>query len=98
MNRQEIIDSIQTNHALLEEFSVKSLFIFGSIVRGDTRPDSDVDMLVEFNPDAEIGLFDFVRLKDALSDLLGVTVDLGMPEALHPALRDDILREAVHVA
>ncbi|MCG6879330.1 MAG: nucleotidyltransferase family protein [Deltaproteobacteria bacterium] len=98
MTRQQIIASIRANHALLEEFSVKSLFVFGSIVRGDTRPNSDVDMLVEFKLGTEIGLFDFIRLKNALSDLLDVTADLGMPEALHPALKDDILREAVHVA
>jgi uncharacterized protein len=56
-----------------------------------------VDILVEFDPDARIGLFEFVGLKNALSGLLGVPVDLATPDALHPALKEDILREAHHV-
>lgn len=98
MNKQQIIKTIQANRALLEEFSVKSLSVFGSVVRGERQLESDVDILVEFDPEAEIGLFEFVRLKNALSDLIGIPVDLGTPDALHPALKDDILREALHVA
>ena len=98
MNKQQIIKTIQANRALLEEFSVKSLSVFGSVVRDERQLESDVDILVEFDPEAEIGLFEFVRLKNALSDLIGIPVDLGTPDALHPALKDDILREALHVA
>lgn len=98
MNKQQIINKIQANRVLLEEFSVKSLSVFGSIVRDEARPDSDVDILVEFESDARIGLFEFVRLKNALGDLLGVPVDLATPDALHPALKDEILQEAQHVA
>jgi predicted nucleotidyltransferase len=98
MDIQQIIDNIQANRALLEEFSIKSLSVFGSAARGEVRPDSDVDILVEFKPDASIGLFEFVRLRNSLSDLLGVPVDLATPDALHPALKDEILREAHHVA
>jgi predicted nucleotidyltransferase len=98
MNKQEIIARIQANRALLEKFSVKSISVFGSVVRDELRPDSDVDILVEFHSNARIGLFTFVHLKNQLSDLLGCPVDLVTPDALHPALREDILGEAVHVA
>ena len=98
MNKQQIIDTIQANRILLEEFSVKSISVFGSVVRDEARPGSDVDILVEFKPDARIGLFTFVHLKNRLSDLLGCPVDLVTPDALHPALKDEILEEAVHVA
>ena len=98
MNKQEIIAAIQADRNVLGEFSVKSLSVFGSVVRGDAGPDSDVDILVEFEPGARIGLFEFVRLKNALSEQLGVPVDLVTPDALHPALREDILQEAQHVA
>ena len=98
MGKQEIIATIQANRALLVEFSIKSLSVFGSTARGEARPESDVDILVEFEPGARIGLFEFVRLKNALTELLGVPVDLVTPDALHPALREDILREAQHVA
>ena len=98
MGKQEIIGAIQANRDVLEEFSVKSLSVFGSTVRDETQSESDVDLLVEFEPDARIGLFEFVRLKNALTELFGVPVDLVTPDALHPALREDILREAQHVA
>jgi len=98
MNKQQIIDTIQANRGLLEEFSVKSLSVFGSVVRGEVRAGSDVDILVEFEPGARIGLFEFIRLKNTLTDLLGLPVDLATPDALHPALKDDILQEAHHVA
>ncbi len=65
---------------MLEEFSVKSIALFGSVVRGEARPDSDVDIPVEFDPEARIGLFSFVHLKDLLSDLPGCSVDLVTPE------------------
>lgn len=55
MNKQQIIDTIQASRVLFEEFSVKSISVFGSVVRGEARPDSDVDILVEFEPKAKIG-------------------------------------------
>ena len=60
MDKREIIAKIKTNRALLEKFSVKSIYVFGSVVRDETGPVSDVDILVEFEPDARIGLFEFV--------------------------------------
>ena len=97
MNKQQVIDTILANRALLEEFSVKSISVFGSVVRDEAQPGSDVDFLVDFKPEAGIGLFEFIRLKNTLSDILGVKVDLVTPDALHPALKDDILQEAHRV-
>jgi predicted nucleotidyltransferase len=57
-----------------------------------------VDLLVEFEPHAHVGLFEFIRLKNELSDLLACEVDLATPNALHKAMRDDILREAIRAA
>ncbi|MEW6141359.1 MAG: nucleotidyltransferase family protein [Thermodesulfobacteriota bacterium] len=98
MNKEEIIEIIRKNNDLLVRHHVRSLSVFGSVVRGEAGPGSDVDILVEFQPDAAVGLFEFIRLKNDLSALLGMEVDLGTPDALHPALKEDILKEAVHVA
>ncbi len=98
MDRDKIIESLHYNRELLTRFHVRSLSIFGSVVRGEARSGSDIDLLVEFEQDAPIGLFEFVRLKQELSALLGMKVDLGMPDALHPALKENILKEAVHVS
>lgn len=98
MNRNQIIEKLRANHSLLRQYSVRSISVFGSVARGENRPESDVDLLVEFDPEARIGLFAFVYLKDLLSELLGCPVDLVTPDALHPALKESILEEAVHVA
>ena len=76
-----------------ERFGVRSLALFGSIVRGEARSDSDVDLLVEF--ERPIGLFEFVRLKLYLEEVLGRPVDLVTPEAVRPALRERVVKEAV---
>ena len=74
---------------------MKSLAVFGSVARGEATDRSDIDLLVEFNQ--PIGLFEFIRLKYYLETLIGSKVDLVTPDALHPALRDSILNEAVNV-
>jgi len=83
---------------LLSAFNVRALFVFGSVARGEARPGSDVDILVEFERGAAIGLLGFARLQGALSRVLGCSVDLVTPGAIHPALRERILREAVRAA
>jgi len=69
--------------------------MFGSAARGELRPDSDVDLLVEFRPEAEIGFIEYAGLMLALSELLGRKVDLVSKPALRPLLRDAILSEAL---
>ena len=96
MTVQETIARLSSEKQLLQQFSVKALYLFGSIVRGDDRPGSDIDILVEFEPDARVGLFTFSRLQRRLSVILGRPVDLVTPDALHKALKDRILEEAVH--
>jgi len=86
------LEILQHHQAELREAGVKSLRLFGSMVRGEARDDSDIDILVEFSK--PIGLLAFVRLKNRLSELLGRPVDLVTPEALKPLLRDHILSEA----
>jgi predicted nucleotidyltransferase len=76
---------------------VTSLALFGSAARNESSSESDVDLLVEF--DEPVGLFHFFSVQHRLEEILGVRkVDLVQRGALHPALRDRILAEAVHVA
>ena len=98
MKKQQIINTLQANRELLEEFSVRSISVFGSVVRDEAQPGSDVDILVEFEPNARIGFFTFARLQRRLSDILGRPVDLVTPDALHKAMKSRILQEAVHAA
>lgn len=63
--------------ALCRRFEVKRLDVFGSVVRGEARPDSDVDFRVSFDPDAWITLYDLMDLKQNLSEALGAEVDIS---------------------
>ncbi len=96
MDKEKVIETLRENRPLLARYHVRSLSVFGSVVRGEARPDSDVDILVEFEPDAPVGLFEFASLQRCLQEILGRKVDLATPRALHKALKKDILEEAVH--
>jgi hypothetical protein len=95
MDREAIIEILKVNRELLRRFGVRSLSLFGSTVRGEAREDSDVDVLVEFEPGARVGLFAFSRLQRCLEGLLGRPVDLATAAALHRSLKEGILEEAV---
>jgi len=72
---------------------IRRLALFGSILREDFRPDSDVDVLVEFEPGTRVGLR-FFAIERELSELLGRKVDLNTPGFLGKYYRDEVLREA----
>ena len=73
---------------------IKRLALFCSVLRDDFRPDSDVDVLVEFEPDARVGLLGLARMEIELSDLLGLKVDLNTPGFLADQFRQEVLAEA----
>jgi predicted nucleotidyltransferase len=82
---------------LKEEFQVETIGIFGSYSRGEQTQTSDVDILVEFSADAEVGFFKFLDLEEVLSQKLGVKVDLVTKGALKPYIGKRILQEVVMV-
>jgi len=98
MTRDDILEKLAASRPDLDQFHVESLSVFGSVARGEASDDSDVDVLVTFEPGAVVGMFEFVRLQRYLSELLGRRVDLATPDALHKALRDGILSEAIRAA
>jgi hypothetical protein len=72
---------------------IRKLAVFGSVLHGDSRPDSDLDVLVEFEPEHMPGLA-FFGMEQELSELLGRQVDLNTPQFLSPYFRDEVLAEA----
>jgi hypothetical protein len=92
----EFRDILRQHLPLLEErYDVASLGLFGSYVRRDAGPGSDLDLLVRFRRTP--GLLRFIELENYLSDLLGVRVDLVMAEALKPNIGPQVLAEVVPV-
>ncbi len=75
-------------------YRVKELSLFGSAVRGEMRPESDIDLMVEFEPEARVGLIKFQALVDELESLTGRRVDLVTRGGLKPWVRPRVLKEA----
>ena len=73
---------------------IRRLSFFGSVLRADFGPESDVDVLVEFAPEANMGLLEFVDLQRELSELLGRRVDLHTPASLSHFFRERIVASA----
>jgi predicted nucleotidyltransferase len=79
-----------------ERYGVARLEVFGSVRRGDDRPDSDIDLLYQLKPGARLG-FSLFRLEDELSDLFGRPVDLHARHAINKYIRDAVLHDATPV-
>jgi predicted nucleotidyltransferase len=90
---------LQQNRArileLAREHGAARVRLFGSVARGEAKETSDLDLLVQFEPGRS--LLDHAALLEDLEDLLGMRVDVVSEKALHPDLRDEILREAVPI-
>jgi predicted nucleotidyltransferase len=78
---------------LYQTYGVTEVGVFGSYVRGEQRPDSDIDILIELEQPVRISLLDLVELEDYLSDLLGIKVQTAIKKNLKPRLRPYIMRE-----
>ena len=96
MRRQEILNTLSGHHKELKKFGVTSIGIIGSAARDELEPSDDLEIIVEFDPDAHVGLLGFVRLENHLSDLFERPVVLGMPDALKKWNRQGWLEDAVY--
>lgn len=85
-------------HEALSRFcrahGVRELAVFGSAVRADFRDDSDLDILIDLEPDARVGLVKLQRMRDELAEIWGRPVDLLTRDGLNPNIRDAVLEEA----
>lgn len=97
MTKQELEKKLATHRNELRKKGVVSLAVFGSLARNEFTPQSDIDLLVDF--DREVGLFHLFEIQHRLEEIIGVEkVDLIQKNAIHPALRKRILSEAINVA
>lgn len=93
MMRSEINRSAPAIRDFCERYHIRRIALFGSVMRDDFRPDSDVDVLVEFEPGHVPGLA-FFRMESELSDILGRKVDLNTPGFLGERALENVRREA----
>jgi uncharacterized protein len=96
MDAQEAIATLRRHESALRSQGVVHAAVFGSVARGNNRPDSDLDILVEFNPGSEGSVYDYLRFKEYVAGLFTVPVDVIDRAALKPYLRAPTTRDAVY--
>lgn len=97
ITRDEVVAALRGHRELFRRFGVVSVSLFGSVVRDEAKPMSDVDLMVEFAPGCPGGLFRYVELKHALEGVLGRPVDLITKGNIRPRLKQRILAECLPV-
>ena len=95
-NRQEIIDRLRQNETALRARGVSHAALFGSRARGDNRPDSDIDIMIEVDPAAGIGVYEYVALKDYIAALFERPVDVVSRDGLKPYVKPAVTTDAVY--
>ena len=96
MKREQILARLRENEAALRELGVAHAALFGSRARGDQRPESDTDIMIEFDPAARITVFDYAGLKDYIAALFDGRVDVVNRDGLKPYLKPAVTTDAIY--
>lgn len=96
MESDRIIATLRRHEAQLHRFGVAHAALFGSVARGEARPDSDIDILIDLDPSARLSVFDYVGVKDYIAGLFERPVDVVNKQGLKPYLKPSVLADAVH--
>ena len=93
MNRTDALEILKRSEAALRARGVRRAAVFGSVARGDNRPDSDLDIMIEIDPEAHITVFDYVGIKEYIASLFDGPVDVvnrdGLKSYVRPAATAD---------
>jgi uncharacterized protein len=96
MNKQAILDRLRQNERALREQGVVHAALFGSRARGDNRPDSDIDIMIDIAPEAVRDIYAYVGLKDYIAELFVDRVDVVDRQALKSYVRPTAESDAVY--
>ena len=93
---KQVKDTLNSNRDYIQKtYHVVNIGIFGSVARGENTEKSDVDVLVKFSK--PIGFFEFIKLEDYLTKIIGQKVDLVTQNALKPLIKEEILNQTIYV-
>jgi predicted nucleotidyltransferase len=99
MNQATLIEVLKTYDAALRENGATGLFVFGSRAVGTERPDSDLDLFIDYEPETKIpNMFRLMQIEQQISEALGISVTITTRNALHPLMRESIERDAIRVS
>ena len=96
MSREDILTRLLENEAALRARGVAHAALFGSRARGDDGPDSDTDIMIELDPDAPIGVYEYVAIKEYIASLFDGPVDVVNCDGLKPYVRPAATADAVY--
>lgn len=97
MERDEAIRLLKQHERELRQLGVSALALFGSTARGDARPDSDVDVLIDIEPNRKFSLIDHASVCLFLRELFGRETDVAIRRNLKPFIKEAVLSEAIEV-
>ena len=98
MNRAALVDILRKYDAALRETGATGLFMFGSRALGTERPDSDLDLFIDYDPARKVpNIFRLMQIEEEISEALGIPVTITTRDALHPLMKSSIERNAVRV-
>ena len=97
MTRVEALTKLKDRVAAIRALGATSLYVFGSTVRDEAQPQSDIDIFIDYDPASRFNAFDLVGIKHYLEDELQIPVDVTTRDGLHPMLKADIERSAVRI-
>lgn len=96
MDRERIIEILREHRSLLEQRGVRHAALFGSVARGEQRPDSDIDILIDIGDHPDFGIYEYVGLQHYIADLFDGPVDVVSRQGLKEYVRPSVLADAVY--
>jgi predicted nucleotidyltransferase len=96
IDRERVIATLRAHQAELHRRGVRHAALFGSVARGEGKRTSDIDILIELDPEAPVGLFEYVGITQYLADLFPIRVDVANRSSLKPLARPTIERDAIY--
>jgi len=97
LKRDQLVARLRALRPAFEKEGVTGMALIGSRARGDNRPDSDIDLIIEVDPDRTFSILDLIGVKHIVEDHVGLTTDVIMRRSLKPGFRANVERDAVDI-